>query len=402
MPPDWRSVVDIGLYVHVPFCATKCGYCDFYSHVPAPGAFGPLVDALLAELDAGLAREGLRVETIFVGGGTPTLLPLVELERLFSRLGQVAQRDRPVEFTVEANPASLTVEKAAVLRQAGVNRISLGAQSFHPEELRTLERLHRPADIPASVALVRQAGFEHFNLDLIFGIPGQTQASWSESLRRAVDLGPDHLACYGLTYEPDTPLRERLDQGMVEPLDETTEAALYEQAIDFLESQGVRQYEISNFARPGAESRHNVRYWLNLPYLGVGPSAASYLHGRRWKNVPDTARYVAQMHLGQSPIIEVEELSPLERAGETAMLQLRLVSGIHRTDFRQATGFDPAELFAGVIARHVERNLLIADEEHIALTRAGRLVADSVIAEFLAREPLGGARPVASVPPPST
>lgn len=392
--------MNIGLYVHVPFCATKCGYCDFYSHAPPPGAFGPLVDALERELDMGLAGAELRVETLFVGGGTPTLLPMAELERLFSRLGRIARRDRPVEFTVEANPASLTDEKAAVLRQAGVNRISMGAQSFHTQELRVLERIHSPADIPASASIIRRAGFEHFNLDLIFGIPGQTPASWSESLRRAVELGPDHLACYGLTYEPGTPMRERLDQGIVEPLEEGLEADLYERAIDFLESEGFRQYEISNFARPGAESRHNIRYWMNQPYLGVGPSAASYLDGRRWKNVADTARYVVQVRLGQSPAGEVEVLSPMERAGETAMLQLRLARGIRRADFRQATGFDPAMIFAEVIARHVQQGLLIADEEHIAFSRAGRLVADSVLADFLAGKPLGGTRAEASVPPP--
>lgn len=358
-----------------------------------------MVDALLKELDAGLGAADLRVETIFVGGGTPTLLPEAELERLFSRLGQVARRHRPVEFTVEANPATLTEKKAAILRQAGVDRISMGAQSFHPEELRTLERIHTPDDIPPSAAMVHRAGFEHFNLDLIFGIPGQTEATWRESLQRAVDLGPDHIACYGLTYEPGTPLRERLDRGLVRPVDDGLEARLYEQAADFLESRGFRQYEISNYARPGAACRHNLRYWLNLPYLGVGPSAASYLGGRRYKNVPDTAEYVRRMGLGLAVACETEELSPLERAGETAMLQLRLVQGIRRADFRRATGFDPGELYSEVIKRHVQQNLLIADEEHVALSRTGRLVADTVIADFLAREPLGGTRAEATAPP---
>lgn len=381
--------VDIGLYVHVPFCATKCGYCDFYSHVPAPGAFRSLVDALLAELDETVVRRPeLRVETIFIGGGTPTLLPASELERLFAVLGSIAHRDRPVEFTVEANPASLNDGKAAILRAHGVKRISMGAQSFHPQELRALDRIHSPSDIAPSVAVIRRAGFEHLNLDLIFGIPGQTQASWAESLRRAVDLEPDHLACYGLTYEPETPLREMLEIGLVQPVEESIEASLYSFMIDYLDEQGFRQYEISNFARPGAESRHNVRYWLNLPYVGIGPSAASYMGGRRWRNVPDTAEYVRRVGAGLERAIDLEELSPLERAGETAMLQLRLVAGINRASFRAATGFDPGELFADTIARHAGDGFLTVDDRRIALTRKGRLVADTVVADFLSPSPL--------------
>jgi oxygen-independent coproporphyrinogen III oxidase len=375
--------LDVGLYLHVPFCPTKCGYCDFYSHVPQAGMFAPLVNAMLAELDATLAGGELRVETIFVGGGTPTFLPMSEFEKVFARLGQIAERDRPVEFTVEANPASLTAAKAAVLRVNGVNRVSMGAQSFDPHELRTLERIHSPADIAPSAAIIRNAGFEHFNLDLIFGIPGQTEASWSESLRKAIDLGPDHLACYGLTYEPDTTLRDRLEQGMIEPVQDEYEAVLYGMAVDTLDARGFRQYEISNFAREQAESRHNLRYWLNLPYVGVGPSAASFLHGRRWKNVADTAEYVRRAARHESLAGQSEELSALERAGETAMLQLRLVRGIDRAEFRAATGYDPHELFAEAIATHAGRGLLKVDGGRIALTRQGRLVGDAVIADFL-------------------
>lgn len=379
--------MNVGLYLHVPFCATKCGYCDFYSHVPQPGAFAPLVDALLRELDASLAEGGHRVETIFVGGGTPTLLPVGQLERLFAALAQIARRDRPVEFTVEANPASLIEAKAAVLRAAGVNRISMGAQSFHADELRVLERIHSPDDIAPSAEIVRRAGFAHFNLDLIFGIPGQTTASWTESLRRAIDLGPDHLACYGLTYEPETRLRDQLDAGSIAPAEESTEAGLYELTVDFLAARGFGQYEISNYARPGAESRHNIRYWLNLPYVGVGPSAASFLDGRRWRNIPDTAEYVRRSGHGLDTRIDQEELSPLQAAGETAMLGLRLIGGIERARFRAVTGFDPMHLFADVINRHAADGFLEVDGDRIALTRRGRLVGDSVMADFLSPAP---------------
>ncbi len=382
-------MTDIGLYIHVPFCATKCGYCDFYSHVPAPGAFEPLVDALLAELAQQVLARDVRVVTLFAGGGTPTLLPPASLRRLFAALRPVVQRHHPIEFTVEANPASLTDAKAAILREAGVTRISMGAQSFHPHELRALDRIHCPADIPRSAEIIHRAGFEHFNLDLIFGIPGQSRASLLESIRRAVDLGPDHLAGYGLTYEPDTPLRARRDAGLIRSANEDLEADFYELIMDRLGQLGFEQYEISNFARPGARCEHNLRYWRNKPVLGIGPSAAGYFQGRRRRNVPDTAEYVRRMRAGVDPSVECEELDPLQRAGETAMLALRLIEGISIQAFREQTGLDPLQLFAEPVHRHASAGLLLADDRHIALTRAGRLVADDIIADFLLPGPPG-------------
>lgn len=395
---------DVGLYIHVPFCASKCGYCDFYSTVPLPGAFEPLVDALITELDAALTgRCGTSappaVETIFVGGGTPSLLPTALLVRLFTRLRRVVEEHKPVEFTVECNPASLTDAKADLLRRAGVNRISMGAQSFHPQELRVLERIHNPADIPASAAIVRRSGFAHFNLDLIFGIPGQTLASWKESIRRAIELGPDHLACYGLTFEPDTPLDAQRRAGLITPMDEDLQAELYLATLEELAAAGFEQYEISNFARPGARCLHNLRYWHNRPGIGIGPSAASYLDGRRWRNIPDTGAYVHRVSAGLPIAIDEEQLDPLARAGETAMLRLRTMDGIDRQAFRQATGFDPHELFAATIDRHRRAGLLTVDNDRIALTSQALLVADAIMADFLAPAATDvSARPVFTSP----
>jgi len=423
----------VGLYLHVPFCPSKCGYCDFYSAMPKPGDFGPLVDALLTELNSTLQADDVRVETIFVGGGTPTFLPTGSLERLLAGLGRYITEDEVTEFTIETNPGIMDEDKVAILRDHGVNRISMGAQSFHDPELRALGRIHQPADIAHSAELIHRAGFEHFNLDLIFGIPGQTASSWSDSIRQAMDLDPDHLACYGLTYEPGTPLHERLTQGQVTRMDEELEAALYMSAIRQVSARGFEQYEISNFARrtydnvdvairapsasegsarnrqepiacaPGPENgdtrnspqlsralarpqsmcRHNLRYWHNEPGLGIGPSAASYLAGRRWRNVADTAQYVHRIQAGESPVSESETLSPAQRAGETAMLALRLNEGIIPQWFHQMTGFDPHRLFADPITRHKDAGMLTADLEGIALTPQGRLVADTIIADFL-------------------
>jgi oxygen-independent coproporphyrinogen-3 oxidase len=382
--------VDVGLYVHVPFCPTRCGYCDFYSLVPRPGDCDPLVDALLAELRTRLGERAFRVETLFVGGGTPTFLPPAPFERLFDALGQVAAEHAVAEFSVEANPASLNDEKARLLRRAGVHRISMGAQSFDRRELRMLERLHDPDDIAAGAEVVRRAGFEHFNLDLIFGIPGQTLASWTASLRRAVELGPDHLACYGLTYEPGTPLHAKRAAGGVVPVPAELEADMYLATEDELVAMGYAQYEISNYARSPqtgddrARCLHNLRYWRNQPGVGIGPSAASYLDGRRWRNVPDAAEYARRVRSGVELAVDAEALSPLERAGEAAMLRLRLVEGLSRSEFQRDTGFDPWHLFDQAIARHVEAGLLAVHGDRAALTRQGRLVGDQVMADFLA------------------
>jgi oxygen-independent coproporphyrinogen III oxidase len=373
----------IGLYVHIPFCARKCGYCDFYSIVPIGSQVDDLIDALLIELDRTLAACDYRVETVFVGGGTPSFLPEPFLARLAGHLRRIVEQHHPAEFSVEANPASLTRPKAVMLRNADANRISLGAQSFNAAELTLLERLHAPQDIAASVELVRRYGFEHLNLDLIFGIPGQTLESWEDSLRQAIALGPDHMACYGLTYETDTPLTRYRDRGEITPASDDLEAEMYQRAIDLLGQAGFEQYEISNFARPGGQCRHNLRYWHSQPGIGIGPAAASYLGGRRWRNVVSIDDYVRRIRSGESTVIDLEELPPLQRAGEEAMLRLRTIEGICRDEFHVQTGFDPGELFAGAIRQHVEGGLLMADDRRIALTRKGLLVADAVIRDFV-------------------
>ncbi len=385
---DRSFMPDIGLYVHVPFCPRKCGYCDFYSTVPAGDECERLIWALLAELDrAFTARSDLRVETIFVGGGTPTFLPVPALERLLARLGRIAVDHGVTEFTVEANPGSLGRDRASVLRANGVNRVSMGAQSFNEAELAVLDRVHSPADIAAGAEVVHRAGFEHFNLDLIFGIPGQTPATWRESLQRAIRLGPDHLACYGLTFEPGTPLHDRLVQGRLLRVAEEMEAELYTAGVAELGAAGFEHYEISNFARPGCRCWHNLRYWHNLPVLGVGPAAASYLDGRRWRNLPDAAEYLRRMAAAEPIAVDEERLSPAERAGETAMLMLRLVEGIGCDEFRALTGFDAERLFAEAVARHAGSGRLIVERGRIRLTDEGRLMADSVILDFLSPVP---------------
>jgi len=371
-----------GLYVHVPYCETKCGYCDFYSVPMKDRVTGPTVDRLVRELETRLEGSRASVRTVFCGGGTPTLLPPAELGALLGAIVRGVDVARLDEFTVEANPATVDDEKAALLRDAGVARVSMGAQSFYARELATLERLHVPEDIEPSVTTLRRKGIEQINLDLMFGIPGQSVESWHGSLNRAVDLGPDHIACYGLTYEPGTRLTALRDHGRLTPCDEGLETELYLLALEVLAKAGYRQYETSNFAQPGYESQHNVTYWRNGPYIGVGPSAAGCLDGRRYRNVADVSAYVRLMDAQGHAEAESELISHEMLMLEMILMQLRLVEGLSIEDYARRIDIDPRVQFAEVIGRLSAGGYVTTSDTHIALTTAGRLVADAIMTEF--------------------
>lgn len=373
------------LYVHVPFCETKCGYCDFYSVALKDRDPGPLVSHLLRELHGRVEEAhatGFFVETVFFGGGTPTLLPYGQLRELLETVNKLVAADAVVEFTVEANPATVDDAKAALLAEHGVTRVSMGAQSFIPAELDALERLHKPDDIAPSVATLRRHGLDNFNLDLIFGIPGQTPPSWAESLRAAMELAPQHIACYGLTYEPGTRLTAQRRAGHVAACEENTEAELYFLALDTLSSAGFGQYETSNYALPGRECRHNLLYWRNRPYIGVGPSAAGCILGRRHKNVPDIAAYIRLIDERGRAEMESEVVTPEMLMLELPMMQLRLAEGLSIGEFTARTGVDPREVFHGPLERFVAGSLMIVSESHIQLTREGRLLSDAILREL--------------------
>jgi oxygen-independent coproporphyrinogen-3 oxidase len=286
------------------------------------------------------------------------------------------------EFTVEANPGTLTADKIRVLAGHGVNRVSLGAQSFHPHLLAALERDHESGEIPRAVELVR-GRIERVSLDLIFGVPGQTLPQWAADLQSALALHPDHLSTYGLTYEKGTPLWKRRQRGEIRPLGEEAELALYLHALDVLEEAGFEQYEISNFARPGCRSRHNQVYWANEAYFGFGVGAARYVRGCRQVNTRDLRGYMRRAMAGEPTAFQAETLPPEERARETIGQQLRRAEGIHRESFARQTGFDLDRLAGPAIARHVELGLLSDDGVSVRLTRRGKCVADTLILDFL-------------------
>jgi oxygen-independent coproporphyrinogen-3 oxidase len=367
-------------YVHVPFCAHHCGYCDF---AVATGQ-DHRIDEYLTALSAEVARLEIPrpVKTIFLGGGTPTHLSAGQLDRLLSLLNRWLPLEEGGEFSVEANPDTVDDERCKVLSGHGVNRVSLGAQSFHPHLLRVLERTHDPASVPRSVECLRRYRMG-VSLDLIFGVPEQTLDEWRADLRRALELRPDHVSTYGLTYEKGTRLWKQRRSGLVVALDEDSERAMYALSMDTLAAAGMLHYEISNFAHPGHESRHNQVYWANESYFGFGVGAARYVMGRREINTRDLSEYIGRARRGVSATQQSETLPPAEVARETMAVQLRCCAGIDREAFRMRTGFEFDGVAGESLPLLIGLGLLEDDGRRVCLTREGKFVADAVIERLL-------------------
>ena len=372
-------------YIHVPFCAHRCGYCDFATVAGQDERVDAYLDALEAEM-AAILVEPKSVRYLFVGGGTPTYPDRRQLETLFGRINHWFDPDSLEEFTVESNPNTLDADKVNVLADHGVNRVSLGAQSFRPDLLQRLERNHDPASVPRAVDLVRRR-IDNVSLDLIFGVPGQTVSQWRDDLDRMLALAPDHCSTYGLTYEKGTPLWRQRQLGVVRPVDEESERLMFETAIDRLTAAGWAHYEISNFAAPIAGRHrpcaHNLVYWANEAYFGFGLGAAAYVGGTRSLNTRNLEAYIDRCRAGRSPVTQAETLEPMPRARETAMLHLRRLSGLERVRFRQQTGFAIDDLAGSAITEFVEMGFLVDNGRSIRLTREGLPVADGVLQSML-------------------
>ena len=377
-PPPWLDPRTA--YVHVPFCGHHCGYCDFAVAAGRDHLIELYLDAL--DLELVTLGEPRPVESLFVGGGTPTYLTAKQLERLFTALNRWFPLIPPAEFTVESTPESLDPEKVAVLADRGVNRVSIGVQSFQSHTLRALDRRHGVEHILRAVEAVRRR-IAGLSFDLIFAAPGQTLAEWDADLTAALAFAPDHLSTYGLTYEKGTPLWKDREHGRVRPVPEDAELAMYLHAIDRLSAAGFGHYEVSNFARPGRRSVHNQRYWANEAYYGFGVGAARYVGGRRELNVRDTELYVRRVLTGEPPTFQSECLGPRERAFETVATQLRRADGIARPRFREQTGFGLHALLGEGLRGLVAEGLLSDDGVSVKLTRRGLCVADGVIEHLM-------------------
>lgn len=370
------------IYVHIPICAHKCYYCDFHSRpVDLPQRLRYL-RALKAEIEHTPWR-GSPATSLFLGGGTPSELTGDELEELVTALGSTFQFDDDAEWTIECNPGTLNPASCDRLAELGFDRVSLGIQSFHDELLKKLGRIHNAAQARQSYHWIRGAGFENVSFDLMFGIPGQTLREWKTDLRRALEMGPEHLSLYSLSVEPGTPFGHLRDLGALEEPSDDLVARMYETAMDLTQAAGYHHYEISNYCLPGFECAHNLVYWSNLPYLGFGVSAASYVDGTRWTNTYDWDAYFEGALRGQVPRVNEEKLRWNLALGEEIMLRLRTSTGISPERLSRKYRCDFEGLFRYSIDFLSRQDLLVREGGHLRLTRRGKLLANEVCREFL-------------------
>tara|TARA_R110002095_G_scaffold152237_4_gene132132 strand:+ start:95291 stop:96424 length:1134 start_codon:yes stop_codon:yes gene_type:complete len=367
-------------YFHVPFCQHRCGYCDF----TLVAQKDHLIEEYLAAMEQQLSDvgEGIELKTLFLGGGTPTHLSIDQLQRLFNAIFSHFQLAADYEFSIEANPLNLTEEKIDFLKQIGVNRVSLGVQSFDSDILTFLERDHQPDQI-FEIVQALQSRIENTSLDLIFAVPGQSLQNWKTSLADAIQLKIPHISTYGLTIEKGTTFWSRQKAGLFDLPEEELAGDMYEFALDFLDAEGLKHYEISNFARPGYECRHNEVYWTGYPYFGFGPGAASYLNGIRRQNHRSVVTWLKRITAGESPIADQEQLSPEDSAREAIIFGLRRRVGIDVSEFAARYHFDLYDLSHAAIQKHVKAGFLEETATHLRLTQAGCLLADSVVIDFL-------------------
>jgi oxygen-independent coproporphyrinogen III oxidase len=408
MPDVLASELEsVSLYLHVPFCHAKCHYCDFNSYAGMLGQREAYVDALIREIRlAGMRARQLdgtprRCRTIFFGGGTPSLLTAEQVDGILREVRAAFAVDGDAEITLEANPGTLEYGRLDALRGTGVNRLSMGAQSFDAGLLRWMGRIHSPEEIETAFAAARRARFTSINLDFIFALPNQSLATWADTLERALALGPEHLSLYSLIVEEGTPLFSWVRDGRVTPADDDTAADMYEHAMERLAGAGYGQYEISNWALPGHECRHNLTYWRNLPYIGLGAGAHSCFAGHRFAETRPIAPYIARVRaavaeheavdnadaLPAGAIVEDEAVSPAMAMAETAILGLRLNAGVSRAEFTARYGSPFEQVFDERLADVRSLGLIETVGDRIRLTEHGRLLGNEVFARLLPDEP---------------
>lgn len=370
------------LYVHIPFCHRKCGYCDFNSYAMA----GPIVEAFVLALHQEIERTsyaGAQVPTVFFGGGTPTFLDEKSLAGILEHLARQFRIDPHAEITLEANPGTVTLEMLQGLRSAGFNRVSFGAQSFHPDELQRMGRIHSTQEIYQSVEWARSAGFENLNLDLIFALPDQTLERWAQNLEKAIALEPEHLSLYALMLEPNTRFYHLYQKGKLRLPSDEVQVAMFRLAQQETARAGYRQYEISNYAKPSYECQHNLVYWRNESYLGFGPGAVSYMEGVRWINIKHPREYVKRLRFGESLVLESERLEGWQKVGETLMLGLRMTEGVDLAELERRFGLPISAHYAPTIAQLCAKGWLVQQGTRIRLTEEGLLWHSEVALAFL-------------------
>lgn len=371
-----------GLYIHVPLCVAKCRYCDFYKLTPRE-TDGMELFLQCLEIELRRLPKDFAPDTVFIGGGTPTALSAAEYKKMLQSIDRRINLSNVVEFTSEANPGTLTPEKLAVMREGGVNRVSIGVQSFNQGALQLLGRIHDAQTAIDGYQMLRTAGFDNVNIDLIQSIPGMSPNDVLEDAQIVTELGPDHISFYNLIYEPGTPLTKSRDEGTVVPPHEDEEADNYFSVKAYLEKQGYSHYETSNFSKGGKECLHNVLYWQGGEYLGCGPSAHSHWNSKRFGNIPDLAVYTDRLLKDAKPFDDVEVLTAADKARETLVMWLRMTQGVNLDEFKRVTGFTAHELCGDSIESMMEENLLQCRGNHLSLTHHALFISNAVFTELL-------------------
>jgi len=384
--------MNAGLYIHIPFCVKKCPYCDFYS-ITDRSLYPAFMDALISEMR--MTRDpSLTFDTLYMGGGTPSVLDAKTIGKIIETACQSYEILPHAEITLEVNPGTVSLKQFEGYRCAGVNRINIGVQSFDSVNLHFLGRIHSGRDAHAAVTWAQKAGFENMGLDLIYGMPSQTKKSWLRDLKLAIESEPRHLSCYILSFEPGTPLYRDLQEDRLKPLAESQVCELFETTLEFLSDHGYVQYEISNFARETIDksgfknsevnrSRHNVKYWTFVPYIGLGPSAHSFLEPKRYWNCADVKKYIQDIEVGKLPLAGEEQLSPEQLMIEAICLGLRQTKGIVIDVFDKKFGVSFKRMFEEVISDFEEKGLMEFSQNRCALTHRGMLYLDSIASMFI-------------------
>ncbi len=380
----------LGIYVHIPFCQSKCPYCDFYSLAGAKNLVHDYTKALREEISyfSSNIRDHYNVATIFFGGGTPSFIPPGEIAAILECIQNKFHVDQNAEITLEMNPGSCDTAHLKRYHAMGINRISVGIQSFDDTLLRTLGRIHSVKDAHAAVRAARQAGFDNFNLDLIFAIPGQTLEQWHDTLSRALAYEPPHLCTYNLTYESNTALSLQRDQGRIKPVPEEMEIKMYQHAIQTITRLGLDHYEISNFARPSRECAHNLAYWSARDYLGLGAGAHSFLDGKRFSKKRDVGHYIGATSSAKIQIEPDDDLSPSGRFWETLAVGLRNLRGVNSVLLAARWGLHPEDIDTGKWKEWIRRRYLAAEENVLKLTPKGILYYDQIAAALIEEAPV--------------
>lgn len=376
------------LYLHIPYCRQKCRYCDFASFAHAEDTMARYVDALLQEAQSlAMVHDAQAMETAYLGGGTPSILPAELLIKLLHGMAAYFPLLPDAEFTSEANPGTLTQSWCEAALSCGVNRLSMGMQAYQPALLKRLGRIHDFTQVAQSVQLARHAGFQHISLDLMFGLPGQTVAQWQETLEKALSLEPEHLSCYGLIPEEGTPLLRDLEQGRLSLPDEEDERRMYDLTLSMLSREGFMQYEISNFARPGCACRHNIGYWRQVPYIGLGVSAASCLPCQdgmmRTSNPRTLPEYFRMVDENNASLREQTLVTAQDSRFETMMLGLRMTEGVSEQAFEAMHHVTLDALYGAKLRVLAQQSLLIHQDGRWALTRRGMDVQNAILVELM-------------------